>query len=185
MIDAPVSGSTAAAEQGDLVIMVGGEKEAYERARPILAVLGSEINYMGASGAGTTMKLVLNAFLGTGLQALAEAIALGEKAGLQKDQLLDVIGQTGVISPAYRGKLENARHDEYPVTFALRLMFKDFGLIMRQAAELSVPMPATAVAQQMCAAENAKGIEEDYSATIRLMEEIAASAPQLMASPSR
>jgi 3-hydroxyisobutyrate dehydrogenase len=173
MIDAAVSGSGPQAEQGTLTIFVGGEQEAYERTKPVLDVLGKEIFYMGPSGAGSTMKLVVNTLLGVGLQAIAEAIALGEKAGLRKDRLVDVLGQTTVVAPGHRAKLTNALREEYPVAFALRLMSKDFGLVLDQAAELDVPMPATAVARQMCAAELAKGLEEDYSAVIRLMESLA------------
>lgn len=173
MLDATVSGSTPQAEQGTLVIMVGGEKPVYEQCKPLLSVLGKEVTYIGPSGSGTTMKLVVNTLLGAGLQALAEAVALGEKAGLNKDILLDLLGRTAVISPAHKMKLENVRQQKYPATFPVRLMHKDFGLIMRLAEELSVPMPATAAAQQMCSAQNAMGLDEDYSSTIRLMEELA------------
>ena len=82
MIDAAVSGSVPQVDEGSLVIFVGGEQETFERCRPILEVLGKNTFYMGGSGMGTTMKLVANTLLGLGMQALAEAIALGEKAGL-------------------------------------------------------------------------------------------------------
>lgn len=173
MIDAPVSGSTPQAEQGSLAIFVGGEQDSYQHVKPVLELLGKQIFYMGPSGAGSIMKLVVNTLLGVGLQAIAEAIALGEKAGLHKNRLLDTLGQTAVIAPGHKGKLANALRDEYPMTFGLHLMYKDFGLILDEAAELSVPMPATAVARQICAAERAKGLEEDYSAVIRLMESLA------------
>ncbi len=172
MIDAAVSGSTPQAEEGSLVIFVGGDQETYQKCKPIFEVLGKANFYMGSSGMGTTMKLVVNTLLGLGLQAVAEAIVLGEKAGLERNLLLSVLGQTAVIAPAHKSKLENAQHNEYPVNFALPLMYKDFGLILQQAAELSVPMPATAAAQQICAIARAKGVEEDYSAVIRVMEEL-------------
>jgi 3-hydroxyisobutyrate dehydrogenase-like beta-hydroxyacid dehydrogenase len=172
MLDATVSGSTPQAEQGALVVMVGGENSTFQRCRTILSVIGKEVTYIGSSGSGAIMKLAVNTLLGLGLQAVAEAIALGEKAGLDREVLLDMLGATAVISPAHRMKLHNARSREYPATFPVRLMHKDFGLIMRLAAELSVPMPATAAAFQMCSAENAKNKDEDYSATIRLMEEL-------------
>ena len=173
MIDAAVSGSTPQAEQGTLVVFLGGEPGACERVRPILNALASGVHYMGQSGSGSIMKLVVNTLLGVGLQAMAEAVALGRKAGLPKERLLDVLGQTAVVAPAHKGKLENALKDEYPTTFPLRLMYKDFGLILQESAEQSVAMPATASARQMYAAEMAKGIEEDYSAVIRLMESLA------------
>src|SRR2546428_2574490 len=98
VLDAPVSGSTPQAEEGQLVIFVGGEHAAYERCRPILAVLGRESFYLGPAGSGSTMKLCVNALLGLGVQALAEAIALGLKAGLERDRFLDVLGSTVVLS---------------------------------------------------------------------------------------
>jgi 3-hydroxyisobutyrate dehydrogenase-like beta-hydroxyacid dehydrogenase len=177
VLDAPVSGSVAQIEAGTLMIFVGGDAAIYQRCQPILDELGTSC-YMGSSGAGTTMKLVANALLGVGMQALAEAIVLGEKAGLNRDRLLDVLGQTAVVAPSHKGKLENARHGDYPIAFALRLMYKDFGLILRTARELAVPMPVTAAAQQICAAEYAHGHEEDYSAVISLMEALAGTLPQ-------
>lgn len=173
MIDAPVSGSTPQAEQGILVIFMGGEKDACERVRPLLGAFSSSAFYMGESGAGSTMKLVVNTLLGVNLQAIAEAIALGLKAGLPKERLLDVLGKTTVVAPAHKGKLMNALSGEYPTTFGLVMMYKDFGLILDEAARLAVPMPATAVSRQVSAAEMAKGIDEDYAAVIRLMQETA------------
>jgi 3-hydroxyisobutyrate dehydrogenase-like beta-hydroxyacid dehydrogenase len=177
VLDAPVSGSTPQAQDGQLVIFVGGASAAYERCRPLLAVLGRESFYLGETGSGSTMKLCVNALLGVGMQALAEAIALGLKSGLERDRLLDVLGATVVLSESQRSKLANAREDAYPATFPLRLMSKDFGLILETARSLSVTMPATASAEQVCAAEAARqrasGRDEDFSAVVRAMEEAA------------
>jgi 3-hydroxyisobutyrate dehydrogenase len=173
MIDAAVSGSVPQVDQGSLVIFVGGEHQTYEQCKPILDVLGNTSFYMGASGMGTTMKLVANTLLGLGMQALAEAIALGEKAGLEKDVLLDVLGQTAVLTPGQKSKLENVRREEYPANFALSLMHKDFGLVLSQAYDVSVSMPATAAAQQMYTAAMAKGMDVDFSIMIQFMEELA------------
>lgn len=174
MIDAAVSGSVPQVDQGSLVIFVGGEQAVYQQCKPILAVLGSNSFYIGSSGMGTTMKLVVNTMLGLGMQALAESIALGEKAGIEKNMLLDVLEQTAVLTPGQKSKLENVKQEEYPTTFALSLMHKDFRLILSEAYDISVAMPATAVAQQMYAAAMAKGMEdEDFSIMIKFMEEIA------------
>jgi 3-hydroxyisobutyrate dehydrogenase-like beta-hydroxyacid dehydrogenase len=175
MLDAPVLGSTAQAESGTLMIFVGGDPATYERCRFLLDPLGRSF-HMGSSGMGTSMKLVANALLGAGMQALAEAIVLGEKSGLERDRLLDVLKETTVVAPAHKPKLENARHSAYPIAFALRLMYKDFGLILGHARESVVPMPATAAAQQICAAEYAREREEDYSAVIALMQDLAGAA---------
>src|SRR5438067_10340653 len=149
MIDAAVSGSVPQVDQGSLVIFVGGEHQTFEQCKPILDVLGHNSFYMGASGMGTTMKLVVNTLLGLGMQALAEAIALGEKAGLEKGQLLDVLGQTAVLTPGQKSKLENVKREQYPTNFALSLMHKDLSLVLSQAYDLSVSMPAKAADQQM------------------------------------
>jgi len=172
MIDAAVSGSVPQVEQGSLVIFVGGEEETYQRCKPILEILGQSSFYMGPSGMGTTMKLVVNTLLGLGMQALAEAIALGEKAGLSKDVLLDVLGQTAVLTPGQKGKLDNVRREQYPTQFALSLQHKDLRLIMNEADEVSVSMPATAVALQMYTAALAKGMDADFSIMIKFMEQL-------------
>ncbi|HYL41821.1 MAG TPA: NAD(P)-dependent oxidoreductase, partial [Ktedonobacteraceae bacterium] len=173
MIDSAVSGSVPQVEQGSLVIFVGGEDKTYQQCKPLLDVLGKDSFYMGASGMGTTMKLVVNTLLGLGMQALAEALALGEKAGLEKGLLLDVLGQTAVITPGQKSKLENVRRERYPTNFALSLMHKDFSLVLSRAYDLSVSMPATAAAQQMYTAAMAKGMDEDFSIMIKFMEELA------------
>src|SRR3989440_6191982 len=174
MIDAAVSGSVPQVEQGSLVIFVGGDHKTFEQCKPILDVLGQNSFYIGASGMGTTMKLVVNTLLGLGMQALAEAIALGEKAGLEKGLLLDVLGQTAVLTPGQKSKLENVRREQYPTNFALSLMHKDFSLVLSQAYDVSVSMPATAAAQQMYTAAMAKGMDADFSIMIQFMEELAA-----------
>lgn len=171
MLDAPVSGSTPQAEHGRLLLFVGGEREPYDRCAPILEHLGHH-EYMGLTGMGTTMKLVVNSLLGLGIQALAEAVALGEKAGLDTGRLLEVLGESSVISPSQKGKLENVLRVDYSPTFPVRLMFKDFGLALRLAESLSVPMPATAVAQQICAVEQARAQEEDFSVIVQRMRQL-------------
>jgi len=173
MIDAAVSGSVPQVEQGSLVIFVGGEQETYQQCKPILDVLGKSSSYMGASGMGTTMKLVVNTLLGLGMQALAEAIVLGEKAGIEKKLLLDVLGQTTVLTPGQKSKLENVKREQYPNNFALSLMHKDFHLVLSEAYDLFVAMPATAAAQQMYTAAMAKAMDEDFSIIIKFMEELA------------
>jgi 3-hydroxyisobutyrate dehydrogenase-like beta-hydroxyacid dehydrogenase len=177
MIDAAVSGSVPQVEQGSLVIFVGGEQETYQQCKPILDVLGKSSFYMGASGMGTTMKLVVNTLLGLGMQALAEAIVLGEKAGIEKRLLLDVLGQTTVLTPGQKSKLENVKREQYPNNFALSLMHKDFRLVLSEAYDLSVSMPATAAAQQMYTAAMAKAMDEDFSIIIKFMEELAGISP--------
>lgn len=176
VLDAPVSGSTPQAEEGQLVILVGGKEDVYRKYLPILTVLGKESFYMGPAGSGTATKLCLNTLLGVGIQALAEAIALGLRSGLDQGRLLQMLGETAVLSPSQKSKLEHAGAGEYPASFPLRLMYKDFGLISQRAQELSVPMPSTAAAAQVCAVEQARNEDqgdEDFSAVIRTAQQMA------------
>lgn len=173
MIDAAVSGSVPQVEQGSLVIFVGGERETYERCKPILDVLGKQHHYLGPSGTGTTMKLVVNLLLGLSRQALAEALVLGEKAGLARAQLIEVLKQTAVVSPRQQADLEHARLRAYPADFALALMSKDFQLMLDEAFEVSAPLPMTAVAQQIAAAAMPGYSGADASAIIPFLETLA------------
>ena len=92
LLDASVSGSTPQAETGSLVMFVGGDRAIYEQHRALLDVIANAIGfYLGPSGAGATMKLVANSLLGAGMQALAEALVLGQRGGLDRSTLLDVL----------------------------------------------------------------------------------------------
>jgi 3-hydroxyisobutyrate dehydrogenase-like beta-hydroxyacid dehydrogenase len=188
VLDAPVSGSTPLAEQGQLTIFVGGDSGVYERTAPLLAVLGAHVFHMGPAGSGIATKYCVNALLGLGVQALAEAIVLAERMGLSRQRFLQVAGETAVISPSQRSKLGNAASDSYPSTFPARLMAKDLRLILEHALERSVPMPSTAAAAQMFAAEHAwqaaHRTDEDFSSVIRTMRRLA-EPPGLQNAPPR
>jgi 3-hydroxyisobutyrate dehydrogenase-like beta-hydroxyacid dehydrogenase len=173
VLDVPISGSTPAAEQGTLTLFGGGDEEMFHAAEPVFRAIARQYFYLGPSGSGTTMKLVVNSLLGVGMQAIAEAVALGQKAGLNRDRLFDVLSHTAVIAPAYVGKLTRAASNDYSPQFATKLMNKDFRLILKTAAELCVPMPATAAAFQINTAEAAESSQEDFSAVIRLAENLA------------
>ena len=173
VLDVPISGSTPAAEQGTLTLFGGGERKIFHNAEPIFRAIARQYFYLGPSGSGTTMKLVVNTLLGVGMQAIAEAVALGQKAGLNRDRLIDVLSHTAVIAPAHAGKLAKVARNDYTPQFAIRLMNKDFRLILETAARIQVPMPVTAAAFQINTAEAADSTEEDFSAVIRLAENLA------------
>src|SRR5229473_4091718 len=172
-LDSPVSGSTPAAEDGTLTLFCGGDEELFQAAQPIFSSIASQYFYLGGNGSGTAMKLVANTLLGVGMQAIAESVALGQKEGLDRHRLLEVLSHTAVIAPAHLGKLSRADVGDYSSQFALRLMNKDFGLVLETATAAKVPMPATAAAFQMNVAEFNEGKEEDFSAVIALMERLA------------
>jgi 3-hydroxyisobutyrate dehydrogenase-like beta-hydroxyacid dehydrogenase len=171
VLDVTMSGSTPAAEQGALTLFGGGEQECFAAAASIFKAIARKFFYLGPNGSGATMKLVVNSLLGIGMQAIAEAVALGEKAGLDRTRLLSVLSETAVVAPAHVGKLERAKKNEYSPQFPLRLMNKDFGLILNLAASVGAEMPATRAAFQVNAAQSARGQEQDFSAVILEMEQ--------------
>jgi 3-hydroxyisobutyrate dehydrogenase len=171
VLDVAISGSTPAAESGSLTLFGGGDRQVFELMTPIFHDIAHQWFYMGPSGSGMAMKLVVNAVLGVGMQAIAEALVLGRQLGLSRDVLFDTLGKTAVVAPAFVGKLATAKRREYTPQFPLRLMRKDFDLILSNAAELMVEMPATRAAAECNAVEAAHGGEEDFSAVIRLMDQ--------------
>src|SRR5882724_5736621 len=172
-LDSPISGSTPLAEKGTLTLFCGGDEGLFQAAQPIFSSIASQYFYLGGSGSGTAMKLVANALLGVGMQAIAESVALGQREGLDRHRLLEVLSHTAVIAPAHLGKLSRADRGDYSAQFAIRLMNKDFGLVLETAAAAKVPMPATAAAFQMNAAEFNESNDQDFSAVIKLMEKLA------------
>jgi 3-hydroxyisobutyrate dehydrogenase len=173
VLDVAISGSTPAAEQGALTLLAGGNGELFRAAQPIFEIIAKQYFILGDSGSGTAMKLVVNTLLGVGMQAIAEAVVLGEKAGLDRDRLLEVLSKTAVIAPAHVGKLARAAVNDYSPQFPLRLMNKDFELILKAAAKEHVSMPATEAAFYVNSEELAVDEEKDFSAVLRRMEEIA------------
>jgi 3-hydroxyisobutyrate dehydrogenase-like beta-hydroxyacid dehydrogenase len=170
VLDVTISGSTPAAERGLLTLFGGGDKERFNGAESIFRVIAQKYFYLGPSGSGATMKLVVNALLGVGMQAIAEAVALGEKAGLDRSRLLGVLSQTAVVAPAHLGKLQRAMNGDYSPQFPLRLMNKDFGLIFYLAATVGARMPATEAAFEINSRQSEQGEEQDFSAVILQME---------------
>jgi 3-hydroxyisobutyrate dehydrogenase-like beta-hydroxyacid dehydrogenase len=173
-MDVAISGSTPAAEAGSLTLLVGGNEEVFRAAEPIFQAVAKQFYLLGGPGSGTTMKLVVNTLLGVGMQAIAEAVVLGEKAGLDRQRLLEVLSKTAVIAPAHVGKLARVATNDYSPQFPLRLMNKDFQLILKEAAQEHVPMPVTEAAFRVNSDELAHSEEEDFSAVLRRMEELAA-----------
>jgi 3-hydroxyisobutyrate dehydrogenase-like beta-hydroxyacid dehydrogenase len=176
VMDVAISGSTPAAENGTLTLLAGGNPELFRAATPIFELLAKQYFLLGGPGSGTAMKLVVNTLLGVGMQAIAEATVLGEKAGLDRNHLLEVLSRTAVIAPAHMGKLARIAVEDYTPQFPLRLMNKDFMLILKAAAQVRVPMPATEAAFHVNSEELAGDHEEDFSAVVRRMEEVAGIA---------
>jgi len=176
VLDVAISGSTPAAEQGILTLLAGGDKELFHAAEPIFQAIAKQYFLLGGPGSGTAMKLVVNTLLGVGMQAIAEAVVLGEKAGLDRGTLLDVLSKTAVVAPAHVGKLSRVAVNDYSPQFPLSLMNKDFGLILRAAARRNVSMPVTEAAFRVNSEELAAGGDQDFSAVLRRMEVVAGIA---------
>src|SRR5271165_3342898 len=176
VLDVAISGSTPAAEAASLTLLAGGDMALFEAAEPIFQAIAKQYFLLGGPGSGTAMKLVVNTLLGVGMQAIAEAVALGEKVGLNRERLLEVLSKTAVIAPAHVGKLARVAINDYSPQFPLRLMNKDFRLILEAAAQEHVDMPATEAAFRVNEDELAHDHEVDFSAVLRRMEEVAGIA---------
>jgi 3-hydroxyisobutyrate dehydrogenase-like beta-hydroxyacid dehydrogenase len=174
-LDAPVAGSIKAATDAQLGIMVGGDRASFERCEAVFSAFGKAAFYLGESGNGATMKLVSNAILATMVQALAEGVALGAKAGLDPADIFSVLGASSAAAPVVAAKAITVTERAYlPAAFTLALMQKDLWLVRSLANELQVPMPATAIEHDMVLAANATGKSGlDFSAVALLMEELA------------
>jgi 3-hydroxyisobutyrate dehydrogenase-like beta-hydroxyacid dehydrogenase len=173
VLDVTISGSTPVAEKGLLTLFGGGNKERFAAAESIFRAIAHQYFYLGPSGSGAKMKLVVNTLLGIGMQAIAEAVALGEKAGLDRKRLLEVLAQTAVVAPAHVGKLQRAIAGDYSPQFPIRLMGKDFGLILGLAAAVGARMPATRASSEINTQQSEEGEEQDFSAVILQMEKYA------------
>jgi 3-hydroxyisobutyrate dehydrogenase-like beta-hydroxyacid dehydrogenase len=172
VLDVAISGSTPAAEQGILTLLAGGNQDLFRAAEPIFQAIAKQYFLLGGPGSGTAMKLVVNTLLGVGMQAIAEAVVLGETVGLNRERLPEVLSKTAVIAPAHVGKLARIAINDYTPQFPLSLMNKDFQLILKAAAEAHTPMPVTEAAFRVNSEELADD-EGDFSAVLRRMEEVA------------
>ena len=175
-LDAPVSGGESGAEQATLSIMVGGEKDIFDRMAPILKVMGKTITYCGKAGAGQTVKACNQIQVAMNFIGMAEAFTLGKKAGVDPEIILQVLSggyaQTRVMD--VRGP-KLIRGDFEP-GFKSRFHYKDLGIIMDTAKQYQVALPATAVAQQLYTSLLANGYGDlDHSAVIKAIELLSCS----------
>jgi 3-hydroxyisobutyrate dehydrogenase len=145
LVDTPVSGSVALVERGELTVLGGGDEEALERARPVLGAFASRIVHLGPVGAGAVMKLVVNSVVHNLNEAVAEALVLAERAGVDRAAAYDVFTASAVSAPFVQYKREAYVHPESaPVAFALDLVAKDLRLIDELAREVAARMPQSA-----------------------------------------
>lgn len=148
LLDTPVSGSVATVQAGDLLVMAGGDPAALERARPVLGAFAARVVRVGPLGAGATMKLAVNGMVFALNGALAEALVLAERCGIERSAAYDVIAASAVAAPFVRYKrAAYERPDETPVAFALDLVAKDLDLITALAERVGAALPQGAAAR--------------------------------------
>jgi 2-hydroxy-3-oxopropionate reductase len=177
MLDAPVSGGEKGAIDGALSIMIGGDKATFDAVLPILQAMGKTITLLGPLGFGGFTKLANQIIVAVNLTALAEALTLGKKAGLDRELLLTALAGGLAGSKCLEQKKPNYIAGTYNPGFKIDLHFKDLGLIMESARALGVPLPATAVVQELFSAMRVKGRGGlDHSGIITLLEDLAGAS---------
>jgi len=145
LLDAPVSGGPAGATNAKLSIMVGGDNDAFARAQPVFAAMGTTIVHVGASGAGQTVKLCNQLIVGINLQAISEALALARASGLDLDKLREVLLGGAASSWMLQNLAPLMIARDTRAGFRIDLMFKDLRLVNELAYALNTPLPATAL----------------------------------------
>jgi 3-hydroxyisobutyrate dehydrogenase-like beta-hydroxyacid dehydrogenase len=146
---APVSGNPGVVAAGNLTILVSGDEAALKQARGVLETIGPNVLHVGDGEQARVMKLALNVMVAGTMQLLAEALVLGEAYGLGRAEMLGVIGASVVGSPLVSYKAGPLAADDYTTTFSAGLMHKDLGLVVECANGAGVPVPVTALVQQL------------------------------------
>jgi 3-hydroxyisobutyrate dehydrogenase-like beta-hydroxyacid dehydrogenase len=174
MLDAPVSGGPFRAKSGTLAIMVGGDKEVYERGKSVLEALGSP-TLVGPNGLGETVKMVNQIIIGVLMLGLSEGFTFGVKAGANAEALREVLmNATSANYLMDKWLPQNLFKDDYSQGFASELLYKDLNAALSAGRDLGVPMMATAFAKEMYGMIKGLGYNrEDYSAVSRLYQDAA------------
>ena len=174
MLDAPVSGSVITLEQGKLSVMVGGRPEVFDRVLPVLEAIGPKVIHVGENGAAVTMKIASNLSLAVQMLAFSEGVLLAEKSGIPREKAVEVLLATVIASPmvTYRGPFVLEQPEE--AWFDVNMMQKDMNLALELGRELDVPLPTTAVTNELLTAARGMGLEHrDFAA---LFDALAAMA---------
>jgi 3-hydroxyisobutyrate dehydrogenase-like beta-hydroxyacid dehydrogenase len=164
MLDAPVSGTSITVDQGKATIMVGGDEDAFERTKPVLDAIGPKVFHLGPSGSAVTIKIAINLSLAVQMLAFSEGVLLAEKSGIARERAVEVMLASVIASPmvSYRGPLVLGHPDE--VWFDCHMMQKDMCLALELGRELEVPLPTTAVTNELLTAANGMGIgDRDFA----------------------
>ena len=172
LLEAPVTRGVAGAEVGRLCYFIGGEAADLERARPVLEAMGTDLRHVGGIGEGLAMKLVHNIISITTSTLLGEAIALGSRWGLSKQQMLEFMQDCNADSYQFRLKLPRMIEGDFSPGFAIDLAHKDLSIVLAIAGQLKTCLPLAATAREMLGAARARGLGGlDTCATLKLYEE--------------
>jgi len=173
MLDAPVSGSVITLEQGKLSIMVGGDADVYERVRPILLDIGPKVFHLGPNGSAVTMKIAVNLQLHVQMVAFSEGVLLAEKSGIARDTAVEVMLASVIASPmvAYRGPFVLEQPEE--AWFDVNMMQKDMNLALELGRELDVPLPTTAITNELLTAARGMGLaDKDFAVVFDVLAQM-------------
>jgi 3-hydroxyisobutyrate dehydrogenase-like beta-hydroxyacid dehydrogenase len=166
LLDAPVSGSVITLEEGKLSVIVGGDEEAFERVLPILRDIGPKVTRVGGNGQAVLMKIATNLSLAVQMLAFSEGVLLAEKGGITREDAVEVMTNSVIGSPMirYRGPFVLEQPDE--AWFDCNMMQKDMVLALELGRELDVPLPTTAVTNEMLTAARGMGLDRRDFATL-------------------
>ena len=172
MLDAPVSGGDIGAIEGTLSIMVGGEKEDIERARPLFEAMGKTIVHVGAAGAGQTVKACNQIVVALVIEAVSEALVLGSKAGVKPEKVIEVLSGGLAANKVMEVKGEKFLSHDFAAGGKVEYHRKDLGIALAAGREYGVALPVTALVDQLFGTLVAQGKGGwDHSALITLIEE--------------
>ena len=166
MLDAPVSGSVSTLEEGRLSIMVGGDREVFERVLPVLRAIGPVVTHVGGSGQAVLMKIAVNLSLAVQMLAFSESVLIAEKGGIDRATAVEVLLNSVIASPMlrYRGPFVLSMPEE--AWFDVDMMQKDLLLALEAGRRLDVPMPATAATNELLTAARGMGLARRDFATV-------------------
>ena len=174
MLDAPVSGSVITLEEGKLSFMVGGDRAAFEQARSILEAIGPKVTYVGGNGLAVSMKIATNLSLAVQMLAFSEGVLLAEKSGITRETAVEVLLNSVIASPMvkYRGPFVLNMPEE--AWFDIDMMQKDLLLALEMGLKLDVPLPTTAITNQMLTSARAVGLaEKDFAILFEVLAKMA------------
>jgi len=166
MLDAPVSGSVVTLEEGRLSIMVGGDREVFDRVLPILRDIGPTVTHVGPHGLAVLMKIATNLSLAVQMAAFSEGVLLAEKGGIPRQTAVQVLLSSVIASPMLRYRAPFILEMPEEAWFDVDMMQKDMQLALEAGRELDVPLPTTAITNQLLTTARAMGLREQDFATL-------------------